>query len=124
MPLMFKETPQKAATVTLGDVSIPANEFSSGQAKERTWDTRSASITLPEGAYSIQVRHVDPTGGSIDVNGEERLFNRLYERSSREDLVNKTQDFTPEVIILNPEEKKIAISVSYPSSSNVNPNSL
>lgn len=124
MPYMFKESPQKAAAVSLGDVTIPANEFTAGAPKERAWDTTNTNITLPAGAYSVLVKHVDPTGGTITVNGEEKGFNRSYQRSTQQDLVGKKQDFAPEVIILNPEGRKVAISVSYPSSSNVNPSVL
>ncbi|MTB49823.1 hypothetical protein [Lewinella sp. W8] len=123
MPEMRKER-AAAAAVNLEGISIETDPVTSGIAKDRRWETQDAAVTIPAGAYSVHVRHTDPTGGQITVNGEALGFNRYYERSSREDLVNRTQDFTPEVVILNPDEKKVTITVSYPSSSNVNPQDL
>lgn len=120
---MFKETPPGRVDVQLGDVAINTEPVTSGTTKERSWEI-TGDLTLPAGAYTVHVRHVDPSMGEITVNDQAIGYGRYYERSSREDLVNKTQDFTPEVVIDNPDGKRIAISVSYPSSSPVNPDLL
>lgn len=121
---MFKERNPGQVSVDLGNVNIDIEPVTSGTLKERRWETTNSNILLPAGAYSIHVRHVDPSGRNVNVNGEQISFNQFFSRASREDLVAKKQDFTPEVIIVNPEGKKVAISVSYPSSSNVNPDQL
>jgi hypothetical protein len=121
---MFKETPQKAATVTLGDVSIPANEVSAGVQKSFRGDRNAANLTLPAGAYSVYLRHADATGGEIVVNGEPIRFNGSFSKEAQTNLVTKKQDFVGEVIISNPDGKTFWLDVSYPSSSNFNPQSL
>ena len=124
MPLMFKESVNQPAQVNLGDVSIQPDAYTSGTVKERSWETDRANLTLPAGAYSVHVRHIDPTGGVLTINGENFGFNRLFEREYRTDETTKKQDFTPEVIIQNLARKKMAISVSYPSASPVNVDQL
>lgn len=124
MPEMRKETAAATVSVNLGDVQVDIAPVTAGTVKERSWKTSQSVLTLPGGAYSVQVRHIDPQGGEFTANGEAFGFNRYYERSVREDQVNNTQDFTPEVDILNPEGRELSITVSYPSSSPVNPSAL
>ncbi|MEM6773108.1 MAG: hypothetical protein AAF597_21205 [Bacteroidota bacterium] len=125
MPLMFKESVNPAPEVSLGDVSIQPDAYTSGTVKERSWEATDALVTLPAGAYAVSVRNIDPVPGStITVNGESFGFNRYFERAVRIDEINKNQDFAPEVTINNPDGRKVAISVSYPSASPVNPDLL
>lgn len=121
---MRRETAAAAVNVELGDVSVNVQPPTAGTVKERTWETNQVNLVLPAGAYSVHVSHVDPAGGQFTANGEPITFNRYYERQTRRDEVNNRQDFTPEVTIANPDARTIRISVSYPSSSNVNPNLL
>jgi hypothetical protein len=121
---MRKEGVTPPVRLDVASLDINIEPVTSGTLKERRWETTNSNILLPAGAYSIHVRHVDPSGRNVNVNGEQISFNQFFSRASREDLVAKKQDFTPEVIIVNPEGKKVAISVSYPSSSNVNPDQL
>lgn len=121
---MRKEGVTPPVTLDVANLNVDIAPVASGTVKERSWETTDADVTIPAGAYSVHVRHIDPTGGQITVNGEPFSFNRLFERSVREDRVNNTQDFTPEVIINNPQGRAVAISVSYPSSSPVNPDLL
>lgn len=124
MPEMRKERATAAVNVDLDNVQVNVAQPTAGVVKERRWETTQANLTLPAGAYSVHVRHADPSGGVVTINGDEIRYNRFYEREVRTDDVNNKQDFTPEVIISNPEGKKIAVSVSYPSSSAVNPQAL
>lgn len=124
MPYMFKETPQKAATVTLGDVIIPANEVSAGVQKSFRGDRNAANLTLPAGAYSVYLRHADPTGGEIVVNGEPIKYGGTFSKEAQTNQVAKEQDFVGEVIITNPSGKVFWLDVAYPSSSSFNPSTI
>jgi len=124
MPLMFKESPQKPAEVSLGDVSIPANEVSAGVQKQFRGDRNTANLTLPAGAYSVYLRHADVSGGTITVNGEPLQYGGNFSKQAQTDEVNKRQDFVGEVIISNPDAKTFWLDVSYPSSSPFNPSTI
>lgn len=124
MPEMRKEGIAPPVTLDVDSLNVSVDPYTSGTVKERSWETGGANLVLPAGAYSVHVRHIDPTGGIITVNGESFAFNRYFERAVRTDETTKKQDFTPEVIIQNPEGKKLAISVAYPSASPVNPDLL
>jgi hypothetical protein len=122
MPLMFKESPQKAATVSLGDVTVEANQVTAGVQKQFRGDRNGANLVLPAGAYSIYLRHADATGGTITVNGEPIRFNGTFSKGAQVDQVNNKQDFVGEVTIDNPDGKTYWLDVAYPSSSSFNPN--
>ena len=121
---MFKESPQKAAIVSLGDVTVETGLVTAGVQKQFRGDRNSANLVLPAGAYSIYLRHADATGGTITVNGEPIRFNGSFSKEAQVDQVNNKQDFVPEVIIDNPDGKTYWLDVAYPSSSNFNPSSI
>ena len=123
MPYMFAETPQKKTEVTLGDVTIPANEVSAGVQKQFRGD-RNGDLTLPAGAYSIYLRHADVSGGTIVVNGEPIPYGGTFSKEAQIDRVNMKQDFVGEVVISNPDGKTFWLDVAYPSSSNFNPETI
>jgi hypothetical protein len=124
MPLMFKESPQQAATVSLGDVTVETGQVTAGVQKSFRGDRSTANLTLPAGAYSIYLRHADPTGGEITVNGEPIKYSGSFNKEAQTNQVAKEQDFVGEVIISNPGGKTFWLDVSYPSSSNFNPETL
>lgn len=117
---MFKESPQRAATVSLGDVTVEADQVTAGVQKQFRGD-RNTSLVLPAGAYSVYLRHADATGGTITVNDEPIRFNGTFSKEAQFDQVNKKQDFVGEVIIDNPDGKTYWLDVVYPSSSSFNP---
>lgn len=125
MPDMRKEGITPPVNLDVANLNVAIDPVTAGTVKERYWEI-TGEVTLPAGAYSIHVRHVDfnANGSQATINGQDIGYNRFYERSVREDLVTKKQDFTPEVTILNPDGVRLAISVSYPSSSPVNPDLL
>lgn len=118
---MFKESPQKPASVSLGDVTIPANEVTAGVQKQFRGDRNTANLVLPAGAYSVYLRHADVNGGQIIVNGEAIQYGGTFSKEAQVDQVNKRQDFVGEVTISNPSGLTYWLDVVYPSSSNFNP---
>ena len=118
---MFKESPQKAATVSLGDVTVETGQVTADVQKQFRGDRNTTNLVLPAGAYSVYLRHADPAGGLITVNGEPIKYGGTFSKEAQIDQVNKKQDFVGEVIISNPDEKTFWLDVSYPSSSTFNP---
>ncbi|MEO0733393.1 MAG: hypothetical protein AAFZ52_11200 [Bacteroidota bacterium] len=124
MPEMRKEFAPRAVNFNAGDVTLETTPPTAGTVKDRRWDTDDTDIVLPAGAYSVHIRHVDPQGGDVAVNGETLQFNDFFSRQVWLDEVNNRQDFTPEVTVANPLGRRLSLSVSYPSSSPVNPDQL
>lgn len=120
-----KEGVTPPVRLDVGELNVSIDPVTAGTVKERYWEVTD-EVVLPAGAYSIHIRHIDfnANGQVATINGQAIGYNRTYERSVRENLVTKKQDFTPEVTIQNPDGVKLAISVSYPSSSTVNPDLL
>ncbi|MEL6669674.1 MAG: hypothetical protein AAFO91_20135 [Bacteroidota bacterium] len=85
---------------------------------------RTDSLTLPSGGYYVTVKHIDPSGGTLLVNGEEVLFGGEYHTHVQYDRTENRQDFTEEIVISNPDEIEYALRVSYPQSHPFDPSTL
>lgn len=109
--------------VALDNIAVNVAPVTAGVQKQFRGD-RNGSLTLPAGAYSVYLRHADPTGGQITVNGEAIAYGGSFAKEAQTDRVNLKQDFVPEVIINNPDGKTFWLDVAYPSSSTFNPNTI
>lgn len=58
-------------------------------------------LTIPAGAYYVQIRNVDKTPGSlITVNGEDLSYGGTWSSEERFDKKEGRQDFVEEVVIV------------------------
>lgn len=124
MPEMRKEGASAAVNVALDDVQISVAQPTAGVQKSRRLESTDANMSVPAGGHYVQVRHVDPTGGGITVNGEPLTYGEAWSAESRPDLVNNVVDFVAAVTIQNLTGKTFALRVDFPSSSNFNPETL
>lgn len=120
---MRKEGAAATVNVALDNIDVNVAPVTAGVQKQFRGD-RNTSLTLPAGAYSVYLRHADPTGGQITVNGETLAYGASFSKEAQTDRVNLKQDFVGEVIISNPDGKTFWLDVSYPSSSSFNPNTI
>jgi hypothetical protein len=120
MPEMRKERAAAAVNVDLGNVNVQVEPVTAGVQKTFRGD-RNGALVLPAGAYSVYLRHADPTGGQITVNGEPIKYGGTFNKEAQLNHTTKEQDFVPEVTIDNPDGKTYWLDVAYPSSSNFNP---
>ncbi|MEO0627478.1 MAG: hypothetical protein AAFY91_10870 [Bacteroidota bacterium] len=119
---MVQTVISSTSNVSLGDVSVSLETPTQGEIKEFRGD-RSTDVVLPSGAYSIFVQHVDPTGGTINVNGQDLEFNEIFTVEARFDRPSNRQDFPPAVTI-TANGKEYALRVEYPSDSPFDPSTL
>ncbi|MEM6397783.1 MAG: hypothetical protein AAF741_15650 [Bacteroidota bacterium] len=124
---MRKESVQRPAQVSLGDVQLDIDRPDAGVQKtyrgERT-DNLVGANALPAGAYYIQVKHIDPLGGQILVNGEP-LGNTgaSWHAEDRIDRTNNSQDFC-EAVEIQADGTAYYLRVSYPSNDPFDPSTL
>lgn len=84
---------------------------------------RNTDVVLPAGAYSIFVQHIEPAGGTIQVNGQDYAFNEIYSSEVRFDRADNRQDFVGQVSIVA-NSKNYALRVEYPSDHPFDPSTL
>lgn len=116
MPEMRKEG--LPSTISLGDVTVSPTPVAAGVQKTYRGD-RNDNITVPEGAYYVEVKHVDVTGGVMLVNGEELRYNGSWHADVRTNQTASVQDFVEQVSIQS-NGKKYYLRVAYPSSNPIN----
>jgi hypothetical protein len=124
MPEMRKERAAATVNVALDNVQVNVDAPTAGVQKSRRLESSAANMSVPAGGHYVQVRHTDPSGGEITVNGEPLTYGDSWSAESRPDLTNNKVDFTAAVTIDNPNGKTFALRVDFPSSSNFNPETL
>ena len=124
MAEMRKERPAASLTVDLGNVNVAISQPTSGTKLKFRGDRNTQSLILPAGAYSVYIRNADFGTGEFSVNGEVIAPNGVYSDNAQFDHARNNQDFLDEIVIDNPAGKKFWLDVSYPSSSNFNPDSI
>jgi hypothetical protein len=122
MPEMRKE--RAAANLSLGEVSVNLANPTAGVQKSRRLESTAVALSVPAGGHYVQVRHIDPAGGEITVNGEPLTYNDSWSAESRPDATNNRVDFVAAVEIQNPTGRLFALRVDFPSSSSFDPTTL
>ena len=93
------------------------DEITEGISKQ--WSgQRNDSLTIPAGAYQIEIQNVDPSK-SLSVDGNPIAYGEQVPRNVFFDRVNNVQDLAGAVVIDNPTGAVYWIRVAYPSSSTV-----
>ena len=123
MGYIGKEHKQGAIQVTTGDLSVSVTPPTQGVKKDCRMKVTSG-VTIPAGAYYVEIRHVDPVNHGVTVNGKPIEFGDIFADTAQTDQVNNIQDFVPEISIINTNNAHLDVFVSYPSSSQVDPCNL
>lgn len=107
---------------TLENAEITLPSTASGIKKSVRIESNAQNLTLPAGAYTVQVKHIDPIGGSFTVNSNPLdSFNDSFHDTTQVNEAERLQDFVPEVIIVNPSGVQFLVVASYPSTHPFNP---
>jgi hypothetical protein len=124
MPEMRKERAPATVNVALDNVQVNVAPPTASVQKSRRLESSAGNVAVPAGGHYVQVRHIDPSGGEITVNGEPLTYGDSWSAESRLDPVSNNMDFVAAVTIQNPSGKIFALRVDFPSSSNFNPETL
>lgn len=109
------------STINLDNITVAPTPVAAGVQKTYRGE-RTDDLSLPAGAYYIEVRNVD-VAGSIQVNGESLGYNGIYHADVRTNQSAGTQDFVEAVEIVA-AGRKYQVRVSYPSNHPINIDSL
>lgn len=120
MPEMRKEG--LPSTVNLGDVTVNQPTTQSGIQKGYRGE-RSDNLSLPAGAYYVDVVNVDFTGAVLLVNGNAISYNGKWHSDVRENKTTGVQDFV-EAVEIQSNGTKYFLRIVYPSDHSFNPEIL
>lgn len=123
MPEMSKERNANAVSVNTGDLNVDLAPAEADVQKDWT-GPRNDDLTLPLGAYTVQVTHADPRPGQLlNINGQDLEYGSRY---SREAFTNKStgkQDFVGQITIVS-NGTSYLLTIIYPSDNPFDPSTL
>ncbi len=108
---------------TIGDVHINPIPYTESIAKFKSIETTSLQIVIPQGADKVEILNLDWVD-DITVNGNAVSAEVGFLFQSTQNLIESKIERSPQFTIDNPKQGKIKITVSYPSTSNVDLNSI